>query len=331
MSSYLMPFLRRIFRRSAAPRTSPLVNLPTECVLMIIEQLPPLDQACLILTCKSMHYTFKSILENELLRFPRLYQLLMPEMRLSFGDTRRQLLHRLEGDSDSIAYCAKCLKLHRQDHFDLNWSYFSGPPGYNPYCNRRAGIVDLCPCVSMTLLDRRAVGKYLVQTAKNKVAYLNGPLGASFQQVTTDCGLPGLFHRCELRTDNGNQVFARFEATLYINDNNELMAFTLCRPLEDPGTPYWEFSGLPITMYNIVFAAINSDINRVISPWFFEDDEGNEQGHVDRTVDMPDLKAKRSLGYYDEHFDNRLWARQTRANCNAFDGVRRSVLRFLQQ
>ncbi|CEL07729.1 hypothetical protein ASPCAL10884 [Aspergillus calidoustus] len=321
---YIWSFFRRIFHRAAAPRTSPLVNLPTDCVLMIIEHLPAVDQACLVLTCKSMHYTFNFILDNELFRFPRLYQLLMPQMQLNFGHARRQLLRRLAGDSDSIAYCAKCLKLHRQDHFDLDWSYFSGPPVYKPYCNRSSGVVDLCPCVSMTVLDRRAVVRYLVQTAKNRVAYLNGPLGSAFGEVTTDLGLPGLFHKCELRTSGNNQVFARFQATLYISDDNQLMAATLCTPMQDPRIPYWEFSGLPITMYNIVFAAVNRDLSRLIGPWFFdEEDEEDEQGNVDWTANPRELEAKRSLGYYDEHVGNKLWARQTRTSCGAFERVKR--------
>ncbi|KAJ0422060.1 hypothetical protein BJY00DRAFT_311461 [Aspergillus carlsbadensis] len=319
--SYIWTFLKRIFRRAAASRTSPLVNLPTECILIIMDYLPPVDQACLVLTCKSMRYTFDFVLENDLFRFPRLYQLLMPETQLHFGHTRQQLLRRIAGDSDRVAYCAKCLKLHRQDHFNLDWSYFSGPPVYNPYCNRRAGVVDLCPCVSMTVLDKRAVVKYLVQTAKNKVAYLNGPLGTAFEETTTDLGVPGLSHKCELRTNNNSRIFARFQTTLYITDGGELMAKTVCSPMQDPRIPYYKYSGVPITLYNVVFAAIDSDIGRLVGPLFGLEDE-NEPRTVDLTDDSRDMEAKRSLGYYDEHFDSKLWARQTRANCSAFDRVK---------
>ncbi|KAL2830444.1 hypothetical protein BJY01DRAFT_254631 [Aspergillus pseudoustus] len=306
--------LRRIVRRSAAPRSSPLVNLPTELLLLIMEELPLIDQACLALTCKSMHYTFGNVLEHEMFRFPRLYQLRMPELQLQFGFTRRELLRRIANDDDNINYCVKCLKLHRQNQFDLDWSYFAGPPVWKKYCTRDAGIVDLCPCVSMTVFDKRRVIKFLRQKGRGKEAYLAGSLGNAFEQITTEPGYPGLHHKCELRI--GDEILARFEATLYITSEKMLMAATEYRiTRDDPRMPYYQYSARPDTLYNVVLTVMKLDLDQQLGLMAESQEEtGNIGGG---TASSGIVKAKRHLGHYDGRVDM-CWALQTRTKCESF-------------
>ncbi|KAL3461640.1 hypothetical protein BJX64DRAFT_289053 [Aspergillus heterothallicus] len=319
--------LRLTFGGKAASRASPLVNLPTELLLLIMAELQLIDQAAFALTCKSIKLIFGDVLEHEIFRFPRLYQLRMPELQPEFGLTRRQLLQRIARDNEGIAYCEKCQKIHRQISFYLETPYFSGPPSWRDYCDKHAGIADLCPCVSMTLLDKRVLQKWLRLTEKGKVGILRGWMARSFEPVTTVLGAPGLFHRCELRINKDTQVFAVFESTVYISSDDMLMASTECTVMrQDHRMTYYPFSGLPDNLYNAVSTAMDFDLEALCGPVASESEQDQEQGinQQGEFVAFGPLVAKRCLGACHYSAD-KLWEMQCRAQSNEFSDVQRSA------
>ncbi|KAL4953343.1 hypothetical protein BDW69DRAFT_184545 [Aspergillus filifer] len=193
----LIQLLRRKLCRSRAT----LSKLPIHILTRIFDSLPLLDQACLALTCKSFHFIFNSVLEDERLRFPRLYQLKFldsPSLSLNLdssafgkegtyvrnplnklGYTRHKLLSRLE--DRRLKYCVKCMKLHRRESFAQ--PTYHGPMIYRDYCWTEAGVVDICPCISLTIRDKARIVQCLRRMKKGKEPLLTGGLEKCFRAV----------------------------------------------------------------------------------------------------------------------------------------------------
>lgn len=176
--SLLNKLIKPFRRQPAKPK---LLTLPNKLLLLIFSDLDLVDQACLALTCKSFHFIFNSVFENEAFRFPRLYQLRLPfpspsqyenrprsrkangedvifNRKSALRQTRDHLLHRLQ--TKRHKYCPKCLTLHRSDAFVQPTSH--GPTVYRPYCCLEAGVVDLCPFLVLHLRIERG---YLIHCA----------------------------------------------------------------------------------------------------------------------------------------------------------------------
>lgn len=123
-----------------------LLDLPLDILLLIFPLLSLLSQACLALTCKPFYCLCGHVLKDNSLAWPRsgrTYEppLSQPEL------LRNQFLLRLE--NESWLYCSGCLKLHPPRRFGLR----SDPPERRK-CNYHSGVVDLCPCLSLTFFDR---------------------------------------------------------------------------------------------------------------------------------------------------------------------------------
>ena len=138
-------------------KRAPICRLPDILILKIHAHLPIIDQVCLALTCK----TFYSLLGLKLpkyLKFPHLLRIKDPRLCVNKASiARNQLLLRLE--TSEWLYCGACLKLHPR-------ILFGDPslPSIQRRCGKNAGIVDLCPCISLTAADRREIIDLLSST-----------------------------------------------------------------------------------------------------------------------------------------------------------------------
>ena len=129
-----------------------LSDLPLELVEHIFSFLPLPSKVCLAISSKGFYRLFSHVLGANELRFP-----LMPRNPLEYVSSeayrlRITLLAQLE--DRSWAYCGQCQKLHRRHEFHKI------PLRCAPWarsCATYAGIMDLCPCVSLTVRDRTRV------------------------------------------------------------------------------------------------------------------------------------------------------------------------------
>lgn len=135
-----------------------LLDLPTELLLQIFSYLPLPSQASLTLSSKGLYQLFNYVLGSKELRFPR-----MPRKnRKAYWKTdqrlqRMSLLLLLQ--NKTWACCGRCQRLHRRTEFP--WQQLRDHHAWNRACMPYAGIVDLCPCISLTLRDRAHIVEYL--------------------------------------------------------------------------------------------------------------------------------------------------------------------------
>lgn len=140
-----------------------LSDLPLELVEHIFSFLPLPSKVCLAISSKGFYRLFSHVLGAEELRFP-----LMPRNPLEYVSSeayrlRMTLLARLE--DQSWACYGRCQKLHRRHEFHK--SPLRGAP-WARSCATYAGIMDLCPCVSLTFRDRTRVIEHLEGATVNQ-------------------------------------------------------------------------------------------------------------------------------------------------------------------
>ncbi|KAJ5249199.1 hypothetical protein N7468_000650 [Penicillium chermesinum] len=130
-----------------------LLYLDKAVLIAIGEYVSLVDQVCLSLSCKKLYLMLKESRENKDLEFPRLLDLRIPILCVNSPDVpRNQLLLRLENRQWS--YCAECLMLHPRREFRK--VSLRRPPSQRA-CTDFAGIVDLCPCIALTVRDRERI------------------------------------------------------------------------------------------------------------------------------------------------------------------------------
>lgn len=119
---------------------------------LIFQNLSLIDQVCLSLTCKKFFGLFGTIAKHQDFQFPRLLRIRNPILCVNsttINVPRNELLLRLE--NRRWAYCANCLKLHPRKEFARHLLRKSA---LERSCTYYAGIVDLCPCISLTIRDQ---------------------------------------------------------------------------------------------------------------------------------------------------------------------------------
>jgi hypothetical protein len=132
-------------------KKTPILFLPDLLLQKIHDNLSLVDQACLALSCKPFFNLFSTIAEHKELAFPRLLKIKDPRKCINRKDIpRNQLLLRLE--TKKWLYCGACLKLHPREKFKLLTDKL-----LQRRCSKNAGIVDLCPCISLTGADRKKI------------------------------------------------------------------------------------------------------------------------------------------------------------------------------
>jgi hypothetical protein len=169
-------------------RLSPLLDLPIELFLMIWDQLPPYNRACLVLTCRGLYNNahFVSILrdlnqETPISRSQRLY-----------------LLRLLRADLKTKRFlCHSCLKFHEdphspirvkappKDHRDYSFPRFELPVGGGfPYCD------------SVFTFALRDVYDQLRKPTDRGLRYYTGSYASDLRlqyEIKVDVGRQGLF------------------------------------------------------------------------------------------------------------------------------------------
>lgn len=210
-----------LFESWVKERKAPYI--PVELLQYIFSYLPLPSQVCLALSSKGLYALFSSVLRAKELRFP-----LMPRNGKTYAISeechlRMTLLTQLE--DSRWACCAPCQKLHPRREFPRYELKESHP--WERSCVNSAGIIDLCPCIALTLRDRTRIVEHLKRekTAKNRT--LNH-IRKGLLSLKDDDGELYLLHRCtayskfriEIRlslTDSGQLVsHARYETHLSV-------------------------------------------------------------------------------------------------------------------
>lgn len=153
---------------SHQPKTSKLHNgeIPAEILDLVYEKLPALEQIYFALTCKYLYIHFVSFLKAKDLDHAK--HLIPREERLPIrhnaeleAQPRIQLLRQLENELWKL--CVVCMKLHPHSAFKPsrqskkeNHCYKCGLL-HGRDCMPFAGLVDICPCFSVTFNERRLV------------------------------------------------------------------------------------------------------------------------------------------------------------------------------
>jgi hypothetical protein len=165
------------------PKKTPILFLSESLLQQIHDNLPPIDKICLALSCKLFFNQFSKITEHKEFTFPHLLKIKDPRKCINRKEVpRNQLLLRLE--TKTWLYCGACLKLHRREQF-------KNPVNEKPLqrrCSDYAGIVDLCPCISLTGADR----KHIIHLLTSDGSVSGGP----FEIIREDEGAC-LRHACD--------------------------------------------------------------------------------------------------------------------------------------
>lgn len=161
-------------------------------------------------------------MKHEKLAFPRPWNIRIP---LRVVDSRRQAMLRnqllLRLENRRWVCCWGCLKLHPRTEFPwYSHSLFRRP--LERTCTDYAGLVDLCPCISLTVRGRERLIKFFESSPKKHAKY------GLFEYTFTRRGIPCLTHSCAYRYRcRHNNYNMRVWVTLTINAGR-LKATTRC-------------------------------------------------------------------------------------------------------
>lgn len=171
-------------------RTSPFLNLPTELQLLIIQELPDASRASIVLTCKTLFTLQSSSTPFEALKLPREQPANIQSIPMSKPDLyhsrRWEFLTLLERDlKGTWLRCSECLVLHPKEMFAayersivpwLDSYYRANAPEYRSCRHGRgslcigkrapfrpSGIVDICPCIKLTIGQKLQLETKLAQ------------------------------------------------------------------------------------------------------------------------------------------------------------------------
>lgn len=178
----------------------------------IYKHLPPVDKACLALSCKRYFGLFGRILKEKVFQFPRPLSLRIPILCVNSSKVaRNQLLLRLQ--NHDWAYCGRCLKLHPRKEFHEK---LLAQPALHRFCADWAGIIDLCPCATLTF-------RYIQHLAKSLKSPIT-PGQTKMGPFTFDrTGGPHLSHCCSLPSTSDYK--ARFEIRISLDFSGDINVF----------------------------------------------------------------------------------------------------------
>ncbi|ODM15587.1 hypothetical protein SI65_08821 [Aspergillus cristatus] len=144
-----------------------IVDLPPELLFQVVSDLPLLTKACLVLSSRRLYKILGFVLEAKELHFLR-----TPQNGQRYVDSKEyeanDFLTQLE--DDTWACRGRCQRLHPRKEFLPRKLKKHAPQ--KKACEAWAGIVDLCPCISLTLRDRARLIEYL-EAPKDEKPKLN--------------------------------------------------------------------------------------------------------------------------------------------------------------
>lgn len=217
VSSKSWQIARRVLHVLLGARGSCIIlDLPTELLLEIFSYLPLPSQACLALSSKRLHHLFGAVLGAEKLRFPG-----MPRNGCATYvvtekyNLRMTLLTQLE--NKRWACCGRCQRLHPRREFPVH--QLNESP-WKRTCMVWAGIVDLCPCISLTCRDRTRIVEYLKAPESNKPSLNSINKGVLLKQP----GEQYLLHQCTAYQN------VQIEMRVSLTDSEQLTTYTRYQP-----------------------------------------------------------------------------------------------------
>ena len=216
-----LPIYPHLLHRQKS-RAQPPIQPPRRHVLPHIRQLPLINKVCFSLSSKTLFNIFGSIAKRTGFELPRLLDRLNPDLCLPEpGVTRNQLL-RLE--NRRRVFCSQCLRLHRNATREWHPDYFIwGPVDQSKllkqYCNE-FGIVDLCPCISITFRDGKRIRELLRTLSAGTATKQALDRWSHAFKVKADDGNQYLVHECRKRSEN---VETHIQMTLFIEQPDKLV------------------------------------------------------------------------------------------------------------
>lgn len=195
----------------APPTKALLLDLPLELLDYIVSYLPLPSKACLVLCNKGLYQLYCIELKDNQLRFPRMPLIGRRYILTDAYHHRMTLLMQLE--NRHWACCGRCQKLHPCREFYPREINTHGP--YERSCTSCVGIVDLCPCISLTIRDRNHIIEYIIGSKKRKLQLVRNGLLKNSQN---DKNEHTLLHKCDA------YLAARVDIELSITESNQLVS-----------------------------------------------------------------------------------------------------------
>lgn len=150
-------------------------------------------------------------MQHKDLEFSRLLRIKIPIPCVNCPYVQRnQLLLRLE--NHCWAYCVECLKLHPRKEYKRR---ALRQPALERCCTPYAGIVDLCPFISLTIRGRDKLIRIRKPPAKPAKTEL-----APFEYKVDDRGMPSLSHVFSFSTVSDYNV--QVALVLFIKETRQL-------------------------------------------------------------------------------------------------------------
>lgn len=215
---------RKYDKYDRVPHEKSLTNFPTEILDIVVSHLPLPSKVCLALGCKGLYQLYSSVLKAKELHFPRASQ--NGRWYITTEEYHHRMTLLLQLENHHWACCGRCQKLHPRQEFP---SFELQDPPYKRKCMPWAGILDLCPCVALTIRDRKHVVDYLTWTGGHE------PISAKKANIFINKGLMtdsvdhnnrlSLLHKC-----NAYPLF-RVEVRLSLTETGQLLAYARYDPL----------------------------------------------------------------------------------------------------
>jgi hypothetical protein len=203
-----------ISRTKVRKTLSSCLSMLSRILAKIYQYLPLVDQICLSISCNKFFGLFGAIVKHKVFTFPRLLSIRVPIPCSRSKDVpRNRLLLRLE--NHRWVFCSRYLKLHPRDEFEQD---FLQGPALTRACTYWAGIVDLCPCISLTVRERWRVIQHLRSPTPGVPQY--GPFRLEFTRDEE----PNLLHNCSTGSKAGGKVDSIL--TLSLNTCGDLILCT---------------------------------------------------------------------------------------------------------
>ena len=194
------------------------LSMPVEIHERIFSFLPLVGQACFALSCRPLYQTFGSVLQNDELRFPRLLWTKVEDRCQNQAYLpRNKLLVRLE--TKYWRFCGSCLKLHPRTDF-MCWRSDTRTP-LERQCIYGAGIVDICPCVAITVCEHLRLVEHLMGAAGSKRSILVDR--GIFTPEVSENGERRLVHECPVWSNDEYFIFTKLALS---PGSNQLLART---------------------------------------------------------------------------------------------------------
>ena len=205
-----LQLLRSIIRGCfSIHRREPIIfRMPMELLLNVLSLLELPSQVCLAMSCKGLYQLFGSVLQADDLCFPRLSSRKGGAKKCH---RRMTLLTQLE--DSRWACCAGCQKLHPRKEFE---SFSMSQYPHRRECMSWAGLVDLCPCITLTPRDKNHIVEYLMGKAGDKKT-INIVNRGVWKSSHNDKGKQCISHECRAYS------MAKAEMTLSLSSDSQLV------------------------------------------------------------------------------------------------------------